>query len=106
MWLGDSLFCYIFFNMPLKRKSRKRKHLESSSDPMTSAAATDSRSTGADGSSANSDLSVLLTRNDIPMIVQEITRQLWPENNEVQASSPTLLVPSMLINFSLLSRVW
>ena len=100
MWLGDSLFCYIFFNMPPKRKSWKRKHPESSSDPTTSAAATDSRSTGADGSSANSDLSVSLTRNDIPMIVQEITRQLRPENNEVQASSATSLVPSMLINLA------
>ena len=91
--------------MPPKCKSRKRKHPESSSDPTTSAAATDSRSTGADGSSANSDLSVPLTRNDIPMIVQEIMRQLRPENNEAYASSPTSLVPSMLINFSLLSRV-
>ena len=91
--------------MPPKRKSWKRKHLESSSDPTTSAAATVSRSTGANGSSANSDLSVPLTRNNISMIVQEITRQLWPENNEAHASSPTLLVPSMLINFSLLSLV-
>ena len=92
--------------MPPKRKSRKRKHPESSSDPTTSAAATDSRSTGDDGSSANSGLSVPLTRNDIPMIVQEITRQLRPENNhEAQASSPTSLVPSMLINFSILSCV-
>ena len=75
--------CYISFNMPLKCKSQKRKHPESSLDPMTSAAATDRRSTGADGSSANNDLSVPLTRNNIPMIVQEITRQLRPENNEV-----------------------
>ena len=78
--------------MPPKRKSRKRKHPESSADP---AAATDSRSTGADGSSANGDLSVPLTRNDIPTIVQEITRQLRPENNEAHATSPTSLVPSM-----------
>ena len=91
--------------MPLKCKSQKRKHPESSLDPTTSAAATDSRSTRADGSSANSNLSVPLTRNDIPMIAQEITRQLQPENNEVHASSPTSLMPSMLINFSLLSRV-
>ena len=102
---GDSLFCYIFSNMPLKCKSWKRKHLESTSDPKTCAAATNSRSTGAGSSSANSGLSVPLTRNDITMIVQEITRQLRPENNEVHASSPTSLVPSMLINFSLLSCI-
>ena len=40
------------------------------------------------------------------MIVEEIARQLRAENNKVQASSPTSLVPSMLINFSLLSHVW
>ena len=88
------IVCYIVFNMPLKQK---RKHPELSSDTTTSAAATTyNRSTGAKGSSVNSDLPVSLTRNHIPMIVQEITRQLRPENSEVHTSSPTSLVPSML----------
>ena len=61
--------------------------------------ATDNRSTGVNGSSVNSDLAVSLTRNDIPMIVQDITRQLCPENNRVNTSPPTSLVPSRFINF-------
>ena len=85
--------------MPLKCRSQKRKHTESCLDPMTGTTATENRSTRVDGSSVNSDLAVPLTKDDIPMIIQEVTRQLRPENNKVCTSPPMSYVPSMFINF-------
>ena len=86
------------------RKGKKSKHTESCSDFMTGATATDNISTKVDSSSVNSNLATPLTRNDI-LNDQEIMRQLRPENNKVHNSPSILLVPNMLINFGLFSRV-
>ena len=67
--------------MSPKHKSYKTKHTESHLNSVTGAAATENRSSEADSSSMNSGLAVPLIR---PMTVQEITRQLHLENNNVQ----------------------
>ena len=123
MWCADILFFFFVvslfvFEMPPQRKDRKRKHTKSRSETETgdTAAATANSHTGTNenstrvddtgtsGSSARvddgSETAIPLTRNDIPVIVHDIAKQLQlrsAEASDTSSTGHTPLVPSMLI---------